>query len=111
MKSWIAPYRKRLSGKINEKRNAPKEKKRKIKSIEVDLGLGGNLTRENMPMPGSENGNEARIVWVNGFKKHGDLKMYIQLPDYDDFQCYDLGVGGVLSPLAHKIYANFHNPP
>ena len=36
--------------------------------------------------------------------------MYIRLPDYDDFQCYDLGVGGVLSQIAHKIYANFHKP-
>ena len=34
--------------------------------------------------------------------------MYIQLPDYDDFQGYDLGFGGILSQIGHKIYANFH---
>ena len=38
------------------------------------------------------------------------LKMYIQLPDYDDFRYYDLGVGGILSQIVHKIYANFHKP-
>ena len=52
----------------------------------------------------------ARVVLVNDFKRHGDLKMYSQLPDYDGFQCYDLGVGGILSQVAHKIYANFHKP-
>ena len=36
--------------------------------------------------------------------------MYIQLPDYDDFQGYDLGMGWILSHIAHEIYANFHKP-
>ena len=36
--------------------------------------------------------------------------MYMQLPDYDDFQGYDLGVGGILSQIAHNIYANSHKP-
>ena len=57
-----------------------------------------------------ENENGAHIVSVNGFKQKEDLKMYIQLPDYDYFQGYDLGAGGVLSQISHKIYANFHKP-
>ena len=36
--------------------------------------------------------------------------MYTQLPDYYDFQCYDLWLGGVLSQISHKIYANFRKP-
>ena len=36
--------------------------------------------------------------------------MYIQLPNYDDFQCYDLGAGGILGQIAHKMYADFHKP-
>ena len=56
------------------------------------------------------NENEAHIVPVNGFKQKEDLKMYRQLPDYDDFQGYDLGAGGVSSRIPHKIYANFHKP-
>ena len=55
------------------------------------------------------NENESHIVAVNGFKHQDGLKMYIQLPDYD-FQGYDLGAGGVLSQIPHKIYANFHKP-
>ena len=57
-----------------------------------------------------ENENEARIVPANDFKQKEDLKMYIQLPYYDDFQGYDLGVDGILGRIAHQIYANFHKP-
>ena len=52
----------------------------------------------------------ARVVLVNDFKQQEGLKMYIQLPDYDDFQGYDLGMGWILSHIAHEIYANFHKP-
>ena len=37
--------------------------------------------------------------------------MRIQLPDYDEFQRYDLGAEPVLSQIPHKVYADFHNPP
>ena len=57
-----------------------------------------------------EDENEAHVVSANDCKREEDLKMYIELPDYDDFQCYDLGVGGILSQIAHKIYVNFRNP-
>ena len=36
--------------------------------------------------------------------------MYIRLPDYDDFQGYDLGADGILSQIAHGIYDNSHHP-
>ena len=36
--------------------------------------------------------------------------MYSQLPDYDDLQCYDLGVEAILRQIDQKIYANFHKP-
>ena len=29
--------------------------------------------------------------------------MHAQLPDYDDFQGYDLVVGGILSQVSHKF--------
>ena len=57
-----------------------------------------------------EGEKEAHIVPANDSEHHEDLKMYSQLPDYDDFQCYDLGAGGILSQIAHKIYDNFYNP-
>ena len=52
----------------------------------------------------------ARVFSVHDFKHQEDLKTYSQLPYYDDLQGYDLGVGGILSQIAHKIYANSHNP-
>ena len=36
--------------------------------------------------------------------------MYIRLPDFDYFRCYDLGAGGILSQISHKIYDNIHKP-
>ena len=47
---------------------------------------------------------------VENFKQKADLEMYSQLPDYDDFQGYDLGIETILSQIAQKIYANFHKP-
>ena len=43
-----------------------------------------------------EGGKEARTVSVENPKHQEDLKMYSQLPDYDDFQRYDMGIGGIL---------------
>ena len=57
-----------------------------------------------------ENGKEAHLVILCNFKQKADVKMYIQFPDYDDFRGYDLGLGGNLSHIARKIYANFHKP-
>ena len=37
--------------------------------------------------------------------------MYTQLPDYGDFQGYDLGRDGALNHVGRKLYANFHKPP
>ena len=36
--------------------------------------------------------------------------MHSQLPDYDDFQGYDMGAETVLSQIAQKIYAKYHKP-
>ena len=36
--------------------------------------------------------------------------MHSGLPDYGDFQCCGLGVDGVLSQLARKIYSKFRKP-
>ena len=67
--------------------------------------LPGDMMRSSL-----RNGNLARMVLVKGPKQRGYLKMHIQLPDYDDFQGYGLGFCGILSRIAHKIYANFHKP-
>ena len=45
-----------------------------------------------------------------GFKHRENLKMHGQLPDYDEFQCYDLGIDSELIQIDGKNYANFQNP-
>ena len=47
---------------------------------------------------------------MGNFKQKEDLKMHIQLTDYDNSQGYDLGMGEFLSQVAQEIYANFHKP-
>ena len=41
-----------------------------------------------------ENRRASHSAVLDKFKQREDVKLYIQLPDYDDFQCYDLGRGG-----------------
>ena len=80
------------------KEERPKKKRiGRSKPLEVELDLSGEFRRGNMSRPSQEDENEARVVSANDFKHQEDLKMYIQLPDYGDFLCYDLGVGGMLS--------------
>ena len=38
------------------------------------------------------------------------VKLYGQLPDYGDFQCYDLGKGDILLHVDLRMYGNFDKP-
>ena len=40
------------------------------------------------------------------FKQQEDAERYGQLPNYDDFQGYDLGRDDILLQVAQRIYAN-----
>ena len=53
---------------------------------------------------------EAHLAVLEDYKKQEDVKLYGQLPDYDDFQCYDMGGGDILRQVSLRIYANFHKP-
>ena len=64
----------------------------------------------NMPKSCLEREKESHVVLVGNSKQQEDLEMYIQLPDYEEFQLYDLGVDAVLSQTTRKIYGNFHKP-
>ena len=44
----------------------------------------GGMSRSSL-----ENGKEAHLVVSDNSKHQEDVKMYAQLPDYDDFQGYD----------------------
>ena len=56
------------------------------------------------------NKQEARLAVSDKVKQKEDVKLHIQLPDYDDFQGYDLGMEGALHQVLRQIYANFHMP-
>ena len=56
------------------------------------------------------NTKESHLVVLGNFKHQEGVKLYGQLPDYDDFQGYDLGQGAILHQVAQRIYANFHQP-
>ena len=57
-----------------------------------------------------ESGEEAHIVFLDNSKHQEDVKLRTQLPDYGDFQGYDLGVGDTLNRAGRRIFANFHKP-
>ena len=56
------------------------------------------------------NRREARLAVSDKFKQKEDVKLRTQLPDYGDFQGYDLGSGDALHQVLRQIYANFHKP-
>ena len=57
-----------------------------------------------------EESNEANAVLRSEFSQQEDVKLYSQLPDYDDFRGYDLGIDEQLELAATLIFANFHKP-
>ena len=57
--------------------------------------MSGEFPRGNMLRSSLEDENDAHVVLANDSKHQEDLKTHIQLPDYYDFQGYDLGVGGI----------------
>ena len=72
---------------------AQKEEKRKSKTPRIRIRLGWGYSRGNMLRPSLENGKGAHSVVLGNFKQQEDVKIYSQLPDYDDFQVYYLGGG------------------
>ena len=54
-----------------------------------------------------ENTKAAHLAVSGDPKQQEDVKLYGQLPDYDDFQCYDLGRVYILHQVAQGIYADF----
>ena len=76
--------------------------------LEVELDLSGKFHMGNMPKSDLGGEKEDHTISVGNFKQHEDLKMYGQLPDYDEFQGYDMQIDSDLSRTDETIYANFH---
>ena len=104
------PHSEMFEGGETERAERPRKKRsEKAKPLEVELDLGGD-SKGGMLRSSLENGKGSHLVALSNFKQQEDVKMYIQLPEYDDSQCYDLGMGCALNHVARQIYANFRMP-
>ena len=57
-----------------------------------------------------ENTKGVHLEVLDNSKHQEDVKLYAQLPDYDNSQGYALGKECILLQVAQRIYANFHKP-
>ena len=73
-------------------------------------GFKCGISRRNMLKSTSIETKGPNLVFLGDFKKKEDIKLYSHLPDYGDFQRYDLGEGDILRHVALRIYANSHKP-
>ena len=64
----------------------------------------------NMMKSGMEGEKQSRTISVGNSKHQEYLKIYGKLPDYYEFQAYDLGIGTDLSQIDGKSYANPNKP-
>ena len=63
-----------------------------------------------MPKSGLGEEKEDHAILAENFKHQEALKMYEQLPDYDEFQGYYLGIDSEFPQMDGGVYANFHMP-
>ena len=52
-----------------------------------------------------EESKEANAILRNEFSHQEDVKLYSQLPDYDDFRGYDLGADEQLEEIAKNEFS------
>ena len=91
--------------------NHPQKKRRKkAEPLDVKIDLGGKYSFTNMLRSNLEESKEANAVLRSEFSQQEDVKLYSQLPDYDDFRGYDLGIDEQLESAASLIFANFRKP-
>ena len=74
------------------------------------MDLSGNPTGQNILKLRLGNTKGAHLVVLENPEQKEDVKLYGKLPDYGDFQGYDLWIEAVLSRIARGIYAYFHKP-
>ena len=90
--------------------NHPRKKRRKkAEPLEAKMDLGGKYSFANTLRRNLEESNEANAVLRSEFSQQEDVKLYSQLPDYDDFRGYDLGIDEQLERAASLILLTFIN--
>ena len=87
-----------------------KKRRKKADPLEVENDLSGKYSFANMIRSNLEESNEANAVLRSEFPQQEDAILYSQLPDYDDFRGYDLGIDEQLERAATLIFANFYKP-
>ena len=96
---------------IPRREERPKSKRRgKAKSRGEVIDLSGGSPRRNMLKGALAGKKESNASLLGDSQKQEGVKLYSQLPDYDDFQGYDLGDEDISRQVALGIYANFHKP-
>ena len=88
-----------------------KKRRKKADPLEVEIDLGGKYSLANMLRSNLEESNEANAVLRSEFSQQEDVKLYSQLPDYDDFRGYDLGIDEQLELAATLILRIFISLP
>ena len=77
----------------------------------MKIDLSGKYSFANMLRSNLEESNEVNAVLRSEFSQQEDVKLYSQLPDYDDFRGYDLGIDEQLELAATLILRIFINLP
>ena len=67
-----------------------KKRRKKAEPLENKMDLSGKFGLSNLLRSNLEESNEVNAILRNEFPHQEDVKLYIQLPYYDDFRGYDL---------------------
>ena len=67
------------------------KRREKDATWEVEMDLIGEPHTQNMLKQRLWGTKEAHLAVSGDYKKQEDVRLYGQLPDYDDFQGYDMG--------------------
>ena len=91
------------------RKNTKIKKRKKAEPLESKMDLGGKFGFSNLLRNNLGEDKEVDAILRNEFPHQEDVKLHSQLPDYDDFRGYDMGIDEQ-SEVAKRIFANFHKP-
>ena len=98
------PLHARMEADSPKRTERPKTKRReKALPLEVELDSSREFAMQNISRSSLGNTKEAHLVVLDDFEQKEDVKLYSQLPDYDDFRGYDLSADEQLERAASPI--------
>ena len=96
--------------RIRQRQNIKPKRRIKASPIEAKLDLSGEYSFSNMMNSSLDDEIEVNQVLIDEFKVKEDVKMFSQLPDYDDFRWADLSNEGDLATAYKRSYGAFRKP-